>query len=305
MDRLACVGSLPIVPFYQLTTYSMLLSIAVLVVLFNAGYFLIRGQKDMNSVLRMGFQSVDPRTLVQSYIASQGIAAILSNVVVANTPQVIISFVYFSYNAAMTSMLLAHEWSSFFSRAKSLRVSSSPHGLQRSTYFLQLPYRYALPLLSFSVLLHWLASQSLSVVSVEVYNMFGEHNARSCNSIDPSYLHSDGEVLNTMDTYCGQDFITMAYSPLAILLSLIVAVILAIAIFALGWKRLNPAPVVGSCSIAIAASCHARPDEQVPWEKKLKWGAFTTQSDMQYFGMAHCGLSSCVVEEPVVGTLYL
>jgi hypothetical protein len=282
----------------------MLVAITVLIVLFNFGYFSIRGQKDLTSVLRMGFQSVDPRTLVQSYLASQGIAAIVSNVILANTPQVIISLVYFSYNAAITSMLLAHEWSCFFSRAKSLRVSSSPHGLQRSTYFLQLPYHYALPLLGFSVLLHWLASQSLSVISVEVYNMFGEHNARSCNSIDPSYLHSDGEVLNTFDTYCGEDFITMAYSPLGILLSLIVAVVLAIVIFALGRKKLSPAPVVGSCSVAIAASCHARPDEQAPWEKELRWGAFTTQGDTQYFGMAHCGLSSREVEEPVVGTLY-
>jgi hypothetical protein len=103
----------------------------------------------------------------------------------------------------------------------------------------------------------------------------------------------------------GQDFITMSFSPLGILLSLIVTVILTIAIFALGWKRLTPAPVVGSCSVAIAASCHARPGEQSLWEKRLKWGAFTTQSDMQCFGMAHCGLSSREVDEPVVGTLYI
>jgi hypothetical protein len=278
-------------------------AIAVLFGLFIFGYSSIQGQKDLNSILRMGLQSVDPRTIVQSDLASHGLSGILENVIIANTPQVIISLVYFSYNAAITSMLLAYEWSGFFGRAKSLRVSSSRQGLQRSTYFLQLPYRYALPLLGFSALLHWLASQSLSVASVELYNMFGEHDpSGECTQRSPRYPQ-----LNSYGNYyysCGSDFITMSYSPLGILLSLIVAVILTISIFALGRKKLSPAPVVGSCSVAIAASCHARPDEQVPWEKRLKWGAFTTQSDIQYFGMAHCGLSSREVEEPVVGTLY-
>jgi hypothetical protein len=151
-----------------------------------------------------------------------------------------------------------------------------------------------------SALLHWLASQSLSVVSVELYNMFGVHDPSGvCEHKDPRYLHKNGDYDS-----CGEDFITMSYSPLGILLSLIVAVVLTIVIFALGRKKLSPTPVVGSCSVAIAASCHARPDEQAPWEKNLKWGAFTTQSDMQYFGMPHCGLSSREVEEPVAGTLY-
>jgi hypothetical protein len=276
-------------------------AIAVLAGLFIWSYLAIGGQKDLMSVLHMGLQSVDPRTIVQSYfIPSQGLAAVVSNVLISNTPQVIISLVYFSYNAAITSMLLAHEWSAFFRRAKSLRVSSSRQGLQRTTYFLQLPYRYALPLLGMSALLHWLASQSLSVVSVELYNMFGVHDPSGvCEHKDPRYLHKNGDYDS-----CGEDFITMSYSPLGILLSLIVAVVLTIVIFALGRKKLSPTPVVGSCSVAIAASCYARPDEQAPWEKNLKWGAFTTQSDMQYFGMPHCGLSSREVEEPVAGTLY-
>jgi hypothetical protein len=249
----------------------------------------------------MGLQSVDPRTIVQSHFASSGLSGIGQNVIVANIPQVIISLVYFSYNTAITSMLLAHEWSEFFRRSKSLRVSSSRQGLQRSTYFLQLPYRYALPLLCMSALLHWLASQSLSIVSVELYNMFGVHDPSGvCEHRDPRYLNKDGFYED-----CGEDFITMTYSLFAILLSLIVAVVLAIAIFALGKKRLSPAPVVGSCSMAIAASCHARPDEQTPWEKKLKWGTFTTQSDIEYFEMAHCGLSSREVGKPVKRTLYI
>jgi hypothetical protein len=85
-------------------------AIAVLAGLFIWSYLAIGGQKDLMSVLRIGLQSVDPRTIVQSYfIPSQGLAAVVSNVLISNTPQVIISLVYFSYNAAITSMLLAHE----------------------------------------------------------------------------------------------------------------------------------------------------------------------------------------------------
>lgn len=68
----------------------------------------------------MGLQSVDPRTIIQSEIAYSGLAGIFENFIVADSPQVIISLVYFAYNAAIMWMLLAHEWSGFFNRAKTL-----------------------------------------------------------------------------------------------------------------------------------------------------------------------------------------
>jgi hypothetical protein len=182
----ACVRSFPTVNVQRLTLRRLFAAIVALVGLFVFSYCSVLSEKDLISVLRIGLQSVDPRTIVQSVLATHGIPGTVQNVIVANSPQVIISLVYFSYNAAMTSMLLAHEWSSFFTRAKSLRVSSSRQGLQRSTYFLQLPYRYALPLLGVSALLHWLASQSLSVISVEIYNMHGIHDPSGyCTHKDP------------------------------------------------------------------------------------------------------------------------
>ncbi|EMD91307.1 hypothetical protein COCC4DRAFT_128640 [Bipolaris maydis ATCC 48331] len=250
--------------------------ISVLIFLFFYAYISIRGDNSLRSILGIGLGNVDPRTIVQDGTASSGLLGVFSNVFVANSPQVIISLIYFSYNAAITSMLLGDEWSAFFNRYKPLRVSTSRRGHQRSTYFLQLPYRYALPLLGFSTLLHWLASQSLFVVSVELYNMYGEH----------------------------KDFISLSFSPLGILLSFVVAVVLAIGMFILGRKKLSPAPLVGSCSAAIAASCFARPYEVAPWEKELKWGAFMLHGDEQYFGMPHCGLSSIEVSQPISGQQY-
>ncbi|KAF2832450.1 hypothetical protein CC86DRAFT_401213 [Ophiobolus disseminans] len=282
---------------------ALLAGIIVLVGLFFYGYISIQGTKDISSVLGIGLGNVDPRTIVQSGTAESGVAGVFQNVLIANSPQVIISLIYFSYNATITSMLLAYEWSVFSLRPKSLRVSTSLQGQQRSTYFLQLPYRYALPLLAFSTLLHWLASQSIFVVSVELYNMFGEHRVgQDCAHWDPYYKSPNGYTYRA--GYCGYDFITLAYSPLGILLALAATVLLTIGMFILGRKRLSPSPVVGSCSAAIAASCYARPYEQAPWEKQLKWGAFVRPGDQHYNGVAHCGLSSHEVDPPIPGGFY-
>jgi hypothetical protein len=281
--------------------FRLFAAIAVLVGLFAWGYPSIQGQKDIASVLRIGLESADPRTIIQSEsISEHGISGIIQNTLAANSSQVIISIVYFSYNATITSMLLAYEWSGFFQRAKSLRVSRNRHGLQRSTYFLQLPYRYALPLLSLSALLHWLASQSLSVVSVELYNMFGAHNSSACRHDTESFVPSD----RYLNLSCGHDFVTMSYSPLGILLSLIVVVVLTVGLIVLGRKKLNPMPVVRSCSAAVAASCHGSLSEQSAWEKPLGWGVFSSDRNQQDPSIGQCGLSSNDVEQPVSGTLY-
>jgi hypothetical protein len=199
-------------------------------------------------------------------------------------------------------MLLAHEWSGFLGRSKSLRVSSRRHGQQRSTYFLQPPYRYALPLLCFSVLLHWLASQSLAVVSVELYSMFGVYDStRYCDHKSSQFSTPDG---GHFDIFCGNDLITLSYAPLGILLSPIVAVVLTTGLFLLGRRKPSPMPVVGSCSAAIAASCHARPSEQAPPEKPLRWGAFTQGVDQQHSNIGHYRLSSDNVEQPAMHALY-
>lgn len=101
--------------------------------LFFYGYISIQGTKDFGSVLRIGLGSVDPRTIVQSGTAASGVAGVFQNVIIANSPQVIISLIYFSYNAAITSMLLAHEWSGFFARYRVsvcrpvVRVSNAAH----------------------------------------------------------------------------------------------------------------------------------------------------------------------------------
>lgn len=77
-----------------------------------------------------------------------------------NAPQIILSCAYFAYNALFTRMLAESEWQSFSMGYRPLRVTN-PRGEQRSTFRLQLPYRYSIPLLVISIFLHWITSNAL------------------------------------------------------------------------------------------------------------------------------------------------
>ncbi|ORY16815.1 hypothetical protein BCR34DRAFT_461170, partial [Clohesyomyces aquaticus] len=81
---------------------------------------------------------------------------------IANAPQLLVSILYFLYNALFTCMLSGLEWSKFSTRRSHLRVSDPvPNGHQKSTFWLQRPYRYSVPLLAASALLRWLVSQTI------------------------------------------------------------------------------------------------------------------------------------------------
>ena len=171
-------------------------------------------------------------------------AAIVWAVLVANTPQLVLSMLYFSVNSLVTCMSLADEWGRF-SHAQCVRNlpktlrASDPVGQQRSTYFLQLPFRFAIPLIIVSALLHWLISQSIFVSIITIYDELG--NLKE----------------NFAVTTCG-------FSPFAMILVIIGGILLALAIAGIGRMRLDPGMrVVGSCSAAISAACHvnAKTDE--------------------------------------------
>lgn len=86
--------------------------------------------------------------------------------VLANTPQLVLSICYLAYSGLLTRMWVEFEWSSYSVDFKTLRVTR-PRGQQRSTYRLQLPYRWSIPLLGISALLHWVYSNCLYVSKYE------------------------------------------------------------------------------------------------------------------------------------------
>lgn len=114
---------------------------------------------------------------------------LISNVILANVPQLMASTFYLLYNGILTMFLVQFEFSNMYKR-KSLRVSE-PVGTQRSSYPISLPFRYGIPLFISSGVMSWLLSQSLFLARITA-------------------LYPDG----TPDR--ANSFSTTGYSPIAI-----------------------------------------------------------------------------------------
>ncbi|RSL89626.1 hypothetical protein CDV31_015843 [Fusarium ambrosium] len=95
---------------------------------------------------------------------------LLGMTVVANLPQLILSLCYMVYNSLFTRMLAEFEWFNYSVRFRALRVTD-PRGQQNSTYRLQLPYRWSVPLLTVSTLLHWVYSNCIYVSNYDGKNL--------------------------------------------------------------------------------------------------------------------------------------
>ena len=80
----------------------------------------------------LGFGAVSAELFITP-LNYPGSGGLLANVFVANSPQLILSFLYLNYNGLFTCMLLASEWSGFAHERKYLRVTS-PVGKKRSSY---------------------------------------------------------------------------------------------------------------------------------------------------------------------------
>lgn len=249
------------------------------------GVLSIYGPKNFKTVLEIGFGTVDARTLIRGWhIPQEGAASIILNVLVANIAQLVLSFIYFTYNGLFTCMSLATEWSNLALQNKGLRISGIPVGSQRSTYFLQLPYRFAIPLMITSGVLHWLVSQSVFLVNVERYRVYDN-------------------VARSRDIY--SDYMTCGYSPIAMLVVIIVGVLMIIVVCVSGSVKLKSSmPVAASCSAAISAACHKGltdgADGASTAISRVKWGALTRQSDI----VGHCCITDEDVTEPVAGAWY-
>ena len=188
--------------------------------------------------------------------------SLTSNILISNSPQVIFSLNYLLYNSLFTSMLLTAEVNSFVARRKTLRVSN-PRGDQRSTYYLQLPYRYAVPLMVLSGWLHWLISQSIFLVNVSVFDMNGTE--------DPSRAISG----------CG-------WSGRGLVATLCVGAIMMAMLFGVGSRKYHSGmPIMTSCSQAISAACHPPPGDADAAFQGLMYGVTIEMADRcRYVGFS-------------------
>lgn len=204
--------------------------------------------------------------------------SIMGGVVLANLPQAILSYLYLTFNALFTCMLVANEWTHYGKTHKYLRTSS-PIGNQRSTYWLHIPWKYGLPLTILSGLLHWMASQSIFMVQINV-------------TVVKDSLRID-DLQSSIST-CG-------YSPLAIIFSTAIgaAIVLGGVLVSLR-KYPSGMPLASSCSAAISAACHSLEDDIDAAVLPVQWGVVGYDEK----GVGHCTFTSQSVTAPVVGKRY-
>jgi hypothetical protein len=216
--------------------------------------------------------------------------AIARAAVVVNTPQVMLAFTQFIWNGLLTRMLTALEWNRYSTERRGLRVSSEPRGEQRSTYFLQVPYRYSVPFLAIFAVLHWLLSQAIFPVAVE----------RSSWPVNINYSNIDLDAVQR-SLMREQSFVSVGYSPLAALCTTAISFALLISFLFLGFRRFKSGmPIAANCSALISAACHLKGGNgEAAAREKLQWGC----SEMPE-GVGHCSFSNEQVRPLVEGTLY-
>ena len=208
-------------------------------------------------------------------------------ILLANLCQPILSFLFLTYNSLYTCMLLSQEWFGYAKHKKALRVTQ-PTGQQRSTYRLQLPYTYGIPLLVLSGVLHWLVSQTLFFVSVHNAPAFG-------SSQSPSSIS------------------TLGYSAIAIVFTLMLGGAAVLTGILMGFRRYEAGmPLAGSCSAAISAACHQPWHDPDAAQMPVMWGVsdeglkvdFGAEAGGEKEGIGHCCFTSLSVGKVTVGKTY-
>lgn len=237
-------------------------------VLFNEAY--MSGDEAIRTT---GFGAFLPSALLDF---QEGFSSFMSYVLFANTPQLVFSCLYFLYNKLVTSMCLAHEYSSYAIRRRPLRVTV-PRGEQRSTHWLNLPYIFGVPILAISATLHWTISQSIFFVGIEVYEK---------DRPEPSHK-----------------LVGLAFSFLPFLCDMVLGSCMLLVLYGLALRRLRSnMPIAGSNSLAISGACH-RPEGDInAATKPIMWGEVETRPADSEIG--HCTFTSMEVTTPVNGKLY-
>ncbi|KAJ5378359.1 hypothetical protein N7509_011478 [Penicillium cosmopolitanum] len=195
----------------------------------------------------------------------------------ANTPQLAVSFLYFCLNDNLTRMILAADYNNFAIHRRPLRVSF-PRGEQRSTWYLTIPYQYAIPILTTFTLIHWFVSEGLFYVQVLPYSIYGKPIPSA-------------------------ELVTCAVSTLPLELGLFLMIGMFIVISFLGSRRLKASkmPIAREWSVAISAACHPPRLDLDAAFKPVQWGVVEDDTDALY---PHCSFTSKEAKEPEVNVQY-
>ena len=95
----------------------------------------------------LGLGNVNPEALI-GFNGSQnlsGPAGVILAVLLANLPQIILSFLYFAYNGLFTCMLLAEEWSGYASKRRFLSHVTNRRAAKHLPFATAVSLRYPTP----------------------------------------------------------------------------------------------------------------------------------------------------------------
>lgn len=228
------------------------------------------------SLWNLNLGEPSPNALIPSGLP-RGSAGVMGAAMIANLPQLLLSILNVACNNFFTTVHLCAEWSGYALHRKGLRVSY-PTGAQRSTYWLQLPFRFSIPLTGLWTIMHWLVSQSFSLVRIKTIALDGA---------------------STLNNAAG-------FSGLSIICFIALDGILILGMIGVGWRRFpSRMPIAGNCSVAISAACHPRQGEIDAYREPVQWGAVRTERDVLGVGeIGHCSFSSKQIFQPEEGKLY-
>ena len=225
------------------------------------------------SLWASGFGYITPQTLFKQ---TENLP-VICNVLIANSPQLLISFVYVSFNSLLTCLLITREFANFGYKRSGLPVTYPSGKYQRSTFWLSLPYRFSIPLLGLSTFLHWSLSQAIFLAEVKVLDLDGELDS--------------GNTINCVGwSRLGHFMLLVAGAAMLIVLLLSACL-----------RYPKGVPIVQSCSLAISAACHPLPDKYDEAMQPLKYGVIGVAED----GMERVGFSSAPVRPLMNGQCYV
>ena len=215
-------------------------------------------QTNLSSLWSYGFGQVTSSNLIDMHRSNSDL---MYFVLLANLPQALLSVCYLLYNGAFTCMLMEQEFQTYARRPRRLRVSLPADG-QKSTYYLQLPFRYAIPLILASGLMHWLISQSLFIAHILSYNTEGVRNSKN-------------------------DVITCGYSPIAIICSIATGALMVVTIIIISFRRYEPGlPLAKNRSNTIQAACIRLPEDLKAATSSVMWGVIKEEHDFSHYGFS-------------------
>jgi hypothetical protein len=181
-------------------------------------------------------------------------------------------------------MVAMHEYTDSYFKRRSLRFSF-PTGMQRSTYWLQLPYRYGIPLLVASGPLHWIVSESVLLV-------------RFPSSIGTVIL----SPICKWSTPSSSILTLLGYSPKGLMAAIVLGGVMAAILIATGMRQFKSGMlIVRSISWSIATACHHPYGDADAAHKRVMWGAISHQDGEP---KGHCCFTSFPVAVPTISQQY-